>query len=475
MTAFLPLQESIDFPASPFDNSLASPLNTQMSMVKVINSGAFRVDLPSLVLGNQTNVNFPTHGLVSNVCLVMKLTNADAGSQTVNTIKAGQFLNEGWGFDAIDYVEYSYGTQSSLRVTGDQIRIWCLSQCESGQKQKRIMELAGPAYATANGIENPLGTEYVAMVNLPLPHSNVNSGRLIPYDLTLLSNKPATIRIRLKYGPEFISQPKFSTGTTPNPIIVASSLVEAYVAFEQGYLADGPSDSISSLVSVGGGRKYDYPFMYPQGFSSAEFLGKSEKNDRVTIQLNNFLPGSVQSIDMWLLMVKSGTVGTRGDIQLSDSWQNHAYYVPMSNVEILYGGQAIYRCDDNLQELLTLSNYPTAGTFSVSVPTPTDRANLAFTPNAKVSQYCHVQLSQFNEQFLNLIQTGVSLTNSTVTVRFNTPKLSTLTYETDIATTTQPTYILRCSYNMQCSLRSAEGRTDVLFVRPERIIQNIGM
>ena len=463
MTAYVPLAQSIDFPSQPFDNTLASVHNTHESVVKVLNSTTFTQNLQTKSFGAMSQVNLPVSNLISNVVLVMKLQNVGAGD---GLLAAGQYLPEGWGFDAIDYCEYTYGTSSTLRVSGDQMRIWCLSQCESGEKQKAILRLAGRSYNS-----DATTGEYLAMVNLPLPHSNVNSKKVIPYDLSLLSNKPSSIRIRFKYGPEWITQG--ITGTVPERAVAFN---EVYVAFEQSYLADGPSDSIQSLVAVGGGAKYDYPFMYPQYFESKQFQGKSDKASKVQLQLDNFLPGSVQSIDMWLERItSSGPVLANGSNSMSNSKQNKSWYVPMSNIEILYGGQSIYRSDDALQEMFTLSNYPTSGSFGVSVPVfSVNVATGKADESTRISQYSHVQLSQYNEQYLNLIQTGAMLNNSSVTLRFTTPELRDLSLALDgTPPGEQPIFRLHCNYNYQCSLRSAEGETSILFVRPEMIMANV--
>lgn len=462
MTAYVPLAQSIDFPTQPFDNTLASVSNTHESVVKVLNSTTFTTNLTTKAFGAMSQINLPVSNLISNVVLVMKLQNVGGAD---GLLAVGQYLPVGWGFDAIDYCEYTYGTSSTLRVSGNQMRIWSLSQCESGEKQSAMLRLAGRPYNS-----DATTGEYLAMVNLPLPHSNVNSKRIIPYDLSLLSNKPSSIRIRFKYGTEWISQG--STGTQP---VRAVAFNEVYVAFEQSYLADGPSDSIQSLVAVGGGAKYDYPFLYPQYFESKEFQGKSDKANKMQLQLDNFLPGSVQSIDMWLERITSdGPITETSNNLMSGSRQNKSWFVPMSNIEILYGGQSIYRSDDALQEIFTLSNYPTSGAFNVNVPPFAYAAGTGPADEVtRVSQYSHVQLSQYNEQFLNLIQTGAMLNNSSVTLRFTTPELRDLRLVDATPIAAQPIFKLHCNYNYQCSLRSAEGETSILFVRPEMQMANV--
>jgi len=466
MTAYVPLSASIDFPAQPFDNTLASVQNTHESVVKVLNSTTFTEALQSKSFGVMSNVNLPVSNLISNVVLVMKLQNVDDDAD--GSLRVGQFLPEGWGFDAIDYVEYTYGTSTTLRVRGDQMRIWCLSQCESGEKQKAVLRLAGRQYNS-----DVTQGEYIAMVNLPLPHSNVNSKRVIPYDLSLLSNKPSQIKIRFKYGPEFITQP-ITPGSGPAVPVRATSFSEVYVAFEQSYLADGPSDSIQSLVARGGGAKYDYPFLYPQSFVSENFQGSADKAKKVQLQLDNFLPGSVQSIDMWLERITNDGKDEDANNLMSNSKNNQSWYVPMSNIEILYGGQSIYRSDDALQEIFTLSNYPTSGAFNVDVvPYSNDTDNAPADVKPRISQYSHVQLSQYNEQFLNLIQTGAMLNNSSVTLRFTTPELRDLRLDDSTSVSAQPAFRLHCNYNYQCSLRSADGMTNILFTRPETLLPDV--
>lgn len=466
MTSLVPLQESVDFAVSPFDNALASALNTRMSLVPVMNSPTFRNDLPSKLLGSQSQVNLPTNNLLSNAILTCSFT----VDNTSSGLRAGSFLGEGWLFSAIDYVEYSFGTSSTLRVTGDALRIWNLSQCESGEKQKAAMRLAGQQYNTIiTGTEVlPAGYAIRGSVVLPLPCSNMNSGKLIPYDLTLLSNKPASVRIRFKYGPDVIT--RGTTGTVP---VIPTEFAEAYVSFQQEYLANGPSDSIQALVSRGGGRKYDYPFMYPQSYVSAPFEGNTEAI-KTSIELRNFLPGSVQSIDFWLERLTND--GEAPPTPLNGSANNPAWFSPISNLEILYGGQIIYRADSNVQELMSLCDYPMSGAFDVQVPAySATGAATSKIVYPKTSSWCHVQLSQFNEVFVQggLIQTGMMLNNSTVTVRFNTPNLVDLRIDPATPIVSDPSFRLHANYNYQCSLRSAEGETSILFVRPDRLIPSV--
>jgi len=473
MASYVPLQENIQFPTSQFDNTLCTPTNNKSSSVKVVNATTYRETIPNKNMGGSSQINMPVMNLLKNVILVLKLK---AGTDP-NDLKDGHFLPQSWGYDAIDYIEYNYGTNSPLRVVGEQMRVINLSQAESGEKKQQLLRLAGEEFN--GGVASPTSSAgfYYAYINLALPHSNANSGRQIPYDMGILNNV-ASIKVVFNQASNFITRNEGDAA-----VAFPTRFEDAYIAFQQQLLADGQSDSVKSLVSRAGGRKYDYPFMYSQYYVTEPFTGSSPDDPTpgqpIVRQLFNFVPGSVQSIDLWLERVSYGVDADNANgaqNEISKSKHNKAWYVPLGNVELLYGGQAVLRYDDDLQEVLTLSDYPTGGTFNVQVPPYLKGSQTGASDTVgKVSQICHLQLSQYNEQFINggLIQTGMQLNNSTVSVSFTTPSLRDIRIAADKAITEQCQYRLHCNYNYQCSLRASMGNLDMLFVKPERLIPDI--
>ena len=478
MTSYLPLTESIDYQSSPFDNAYQSPQNMRESVTRVVNSTCTKDSLQSRQFGSSTLVHLPQNRLLSNVVLVARLpANRVAGGTAFvpGGMPMNCFLPTGWLFDLIEWVEYSYSTSTTLRVPGKHILINNMAECESGEKRKSMLELAGSQYDgvgaantfTAGGTVNDI----VGMVNIPLPHSNMNSGKNIPFDASTVGTKPISIRIQFKQAIDFFTHPAVVEADVRAHIaLMGNSVKEAYVTTKTGYLADGPSDSIAGQVSRGGGAKYDYAFLYPGWYQSEEFTGIAEtEGNRVSLQLNGILPGSLQSMDIFV--ARESFDG--GATPLTGSKRNGLTFEQLSNVEITYGGQCIYRSDDNLNQLLSIVEYPVTGAFDANY-VRYNAASAAVAIDPRKANWLHVQLSQFNEQLMKLIQTGVSLNSNNVVITFNTPELNQLGVDQAAgAPATQPKMRLYANYNYQCSLRVADGDASILFMKPSRLLPSV--
>jgi hypothetical protein len=480
MTSYLPLAESIDFQTSPYDNAYQSDGNMRESVTRVVNSTCFKENLQSNALNGTSLVHLPQNRLLNNVILTCRLpANKDAaGDLIANRLPANIFLPEGWLFTAIDWIEYSYSTSTTLRIPGKHILINNLSECESGEKRKTVLRLAGPQYdgneTGGTFVSGGTQVDLVASVNIPLPHSNMNSGKCIPFDASVVGTKPISIRVQFKPPIEWMTHGEDIDSDVRTAIRdMNNNWTEAYISCKTGYLADGPSESIAGLVSRGGGSVYNYAFIYPGWYESELFSGTDEGN-RCVIQMNGVLPGSLQSIDVF---VQRETYGdATADFDLAINKHNENVFEELKNVEITYGGQCIYRADDHISQMLNIVEMPVDGGFDVNDVAPFGNGSrVAATLVPRKSYWLHVQLSQFNEQITNLIQTGVSLNSNNVVITFNTPKLSELTQGVAPfpAPDAQPKYKMYCNYNYQCSLRTADGETSILFLKPSRIMSSV--
>ena len=479
MTSFLPLVQSVPVAASVWENVYMEESNMRKARTPVINSQVVKTDFNSKSFQgrSQIQVELPLGPLLSHSMICLKIAKS--------AVPDGAYLRQGWGYRCIRNYEIRTGGQTNLRIYGRQLQLKAISDCETKEKRDAMLELGGSQYKGKNS--NVVGDFLTAYVHIYLPFSNLSAGRYLPYDSGIL-NKPMTLHFEFENARNVFSYTKGDAAAVEAAL--PTQFAENYFMVQTALMALGPGESIRPEVGPsaggrGGGSQYNYGWIYPSEFTSTEFTGRPKSGGSLaSVRLESFPNGSLQSIDLCLERMTLGLLPPLEDVRISDCPNNEIVYEDMSNIELRYGSQVIYRSDDESNKLMVLSEYTTANQFAVSFPNMSDQA---ITPGSEIAvnsgtaTWVHIQLSQYNEcngLFKNLVQDGVSALGSMMSIVFNTPEL----YELSNGATTgqpvslgetkgdnkipqiQPQYRLHATYNYQVSLNTWEGHTDQIFL-----------
>lgn len=461
MTSYLPLVQSVPIASSIWENVYSEESNTRHARTPVINSQVIKSDLNSKSFrgGAQIQVELPQGPLLTHAMLALKIAKADIPDKA--------YLRQGWGYKCIRNYEIRTGGQTNLRIYGRQLQTKALSDCETVEKRSRMLELGGKEYL---GVQADIPGDYLtAYVHIYLPFSNLSASKFLPYDSGIL-NKPISLLF------EFESAENVFTYSSTDAAVVKAALptefVSNYFMIQTALMALGPAESIRPDVGPNGDAQYNYGWMYPSAFVSSEFVGRAPSDGSVqVVRLEQFPNGSLQSMDLYLERM---TTGSDPDVRLKDCPNNEILYEDLSNIEVRYGGQVIYRSDDESNKLMSLSEYTTSNVVNINFPNlGTGAVGGTITTNTSTTTWVHVQLTQFNDQnglFKNLVQDGVSAVNNMMEVRFNTPEITELSNGTPggvplpEALTQQPIYRLHANYNYQVSMNTWKGFTDQMFL-----------
>lgn len=470
MTSYLPLVQSVPIASSVFENVYQETSNTRKSRTPVVNSQVVKDLFTSMsITGNsQTTVDLPQGPLLSHAMVALQFNAA-----TLNKIAASgkaAYLSPGWGYDCIDYVQLKTGGNTQLRIYGRQLKIKALEDCETKEKRDALLNLGGKEWTgTDVGKSN-----YFAYVHIYLPWSNISSSKYLPYDSGILT-KPVSLQF------QFNSNLKIFSFNQVDAMAIIPTLPtqfdQAYFMIQTSLMALGPAESIRPAVGPNGEAQYNYGWIYPAPFTSEQFTGVPQSaNMRKLIRLQDFQNGNIQSMTIYLERVSTGGVtGSTGpDTPFTNVAHNQTVYENLSNVEVKYGGQTIYRSDDLSNKLMALSEYTCTNDFGTSFPNMSNvtvDSSGGFTPNSRTASWILVNFVQFREQyFKNLVQDGPSLVNNMCTIEFNTPELEDLSNGAPGGRPNvqplgfQPQYVLRANYNMLASVNTWRGYTDIMFL-----------
>jgi hypothetical protein len=244
-------------------------------------------------------------------------------------------------------------------------------------------------------------------------------------------------------------------------------------------VVETPSESIRPMVGPNGDSQYNYAWLYPGPFLSDPFTGVPfSSNSRYLQRLDQFQNGNLQSMTIYLERLSLGTSGT--DIMFSACPNNEAMYEDMSNIEVKYAGQVVFRSDDKSNKLMNLSETWIENEVDFSFPNMSNVAITgAITSNPRKAKWLLVNFVQMRESyFKNLVQDGPSVVNNMMTIEFNTPELSdlingpvggggspvALPLATNGVPQVQPLYRLHCNYNYLGSVNTYKGFTDFMFL-----------
>lgn len=454
MTSLIPVAANVDVNGVPQDNIYAGTSNTMIAEFQALGAQSNKISLASKRLPSNQQINLQHGGLLGFTMMALKFKASD--------IAVGLELSAGWGYRCLDYVEFSLGDSTTLRMTGDHILQKVLSDCENKDKRQQVLSLGGDRVVGSAGPPVFPTIDQVAYVAIPLPFSNTGASRSLMFDSSIL-HRPVTLRVQFK-TPEQIFQR--ATGSAAFP----TEFSDCYVVSKTAIMTN-PTQSIRELVGMNGSASYSQPYMFPNSWNSSTAIGSSPKSGgqaRQSVRMDGFQNGSCLSIDLWLRLESVVVDTVLKQVGQADFPYPDNAYLKMRDISVLYGGQTLWQSDDEVDALMSLSEYSAGTSFGTTIRQNTDAGV------DHISRWYHVQLSlQQESYFTNLIQHGANLVNNTIEVRFHTPEISELKVPATTATPvlTSPTYRLYANVNYQASVRVAKGSAHLDFVPPVPLLQ----
>lgn len=303
---------------------------------------------------------------------------------------AGLALNRAWAYDAIDYIQWRYGSSSLYQKSGAQLLVEAIATAGSQSEANNLMTLAGNALTTPTDFEVP--DNLYAYAVLPLPHCGAQSGTECPNPFpTELLNAPIVITIALKRQQDLFK----SAIASP---VYPGAFKEAYLQVRQINAIDrGELWKISPSVS------YGFPTTF---FQQVNSVGLANTASDQEIVLTGFRSGSCKGIHCWM-------------VDETDTSNPFRFILPRDMV-LSYAGNVIHNYKGVSSSLLDTLFVDCPSYFNNVVITD---AGSTWTVAPEVSYWTHFPLSQRFEQLSAEYTetTGLGVANGLMNLRLKTP------------------------------------------------------
>jgi hypothetical protein len=333
--------------------------------------------------GGQSVITISPDAGLSHFILGLKLQEPASGAW------AGLALTRAWAYDAIDYVQWRYGSSSLYQKSGAQLLIEAIATAGSQSEANNLMTLAGNALSAPADF---VGDALFAYAVLPLPHCGSQSGVEAPNPFpTELLNAPVVITIALK------RQQDLFKSAIASPVYPAQ-FEEAYLQVRQVNALDrGELMKISPSVS------YAFPGTFFQQANSVSLANSASDQEVV---LTGFRSGSCKGVHCWM-------------VDEADTANPFRFILPRDMV-LSYAGNVIHNYKGVSSALLD--------TLFVDVPSYFNGVKLTdagttWTATDEVSYWTHFPMSQRFEQLSAQYTetTGLGIANGVMNLRLKTP------------------------------------------------------
>jgi hypothetical protein len=338
--------------------------------------------------GGQSVITISPDAGLSHVILGLQLPEA-SGALTYN----GLALAKAWAYNAIDYVQWRYGSSSLFQKSGQQMLIEAIATAGSQSEANSLMDLAGNALFTPADFA---GDKLFAYAVLPLPHCGAASGTEVPNPFpTELLNAPIVITIALKRMVDIFSVAPPLTPVLPDRFVKAYLQVRQINPIDRGMLMN-----ISPSVS------YAFPCTF---FQQANAVQLSNTSGPQEVVLTGFRAGSCKGVHIWV-------------VDTSDDTNVNAYVLPRDLV-LSYAGNVIHKYDGVSSQILDTLYTDVPSYFNNVVLTG---AGGLWTAVDTISSWVHFPLSQRYEQVsaTYTVTTGLAISNGVMNLQLTTPVAS---------------------------------------------------
>jgi phage terminase large subunit-like protein len=316
---------------------------------------------------------------------------------TAPTTTTNVALAAGWGYALMNRLSYRVGGSSQYFLSGAQVLQNALRLCPDGTSRDNIIQLGGPAIATAADWANSNNLTAYCWLSFPWSRpSAVSKPPPLPTDLLTQQ-----VQIQLENF-NITSIAAVNGGVTTGLSLSVGNFIVGQVQLQN------QGDALARRVDM-----TTHSLSYPVEFTQQEFginLGSAASGSSQQVSLTGFRSGEVKSIQMWLTVSNDAT----GVVNNTNKW-----YAPQEIV-MTYAGDQYARYDSQSSKLWNLINgrllpvaaasvNQTSGGALVNQPSVTQWAELPFAQS-----YCP-------DSAHSMYISGKEITNGIVQVTFNLP------------------------------------------------------
>jgi hypothetical protein len=342
--------------------------------------------------GGQSVITISPDANVGSFILGLELA-ASTGASGSGSYE-GLALAKGFLYEAIDYVQFRYGSSSLFQKTGQQLLIEAMMTASNPTEAEAIVNLAGNEL---KAVADFAGDKLFAYGVIPLPHASSQSGTEAPNGFpTELLSAPIVITIALKAPSDIL---KVGTGATDT--------AGAHPTWNDAYLQVrqfAPIDR-GQLMKMGDGA-YIYPTVFFQQANSVALANTSASQE---IVLTGFRSGSCKGVICWL-------------VDTSDSVNPNNWILPR-DVVLSYAGNVIHNMRGVSSQALQIYYDDIPSYLTNSILTPAAAGSIGFTSAQKTNSWVHLPFSQRFEQLSAEYTSvaGLSIANGVMNLSLRTP------------------------------------------------------
>jgi len=310
---------------------------------------------------------------------------------------AGLALNKAWLYEAIDYVQFRYGSSSLFQKSGQSLLIEAMMTASNPTEAQQIASLAGNELIAVSDFA---GDKLFAYGVIPLPHASAQSGVEAPNGFpTELLSAPIVITINLKAPSDILKVGTSATDTTG----AHPSWSDAYLQVRQFQ----PIDRGQLMTPADGA--YVYPTVFFQQVNSVQLANTASSQEVV---LTGFRSGSCKGVVCWL--------EDTSDLTNPNNW------VLPRDVVLSYAGNVIHNFKGVSSQALQIYYDDIPSYLTNSILTPAVAPAIGFTSASKTSSWIHLPFSQRFEQLSAEYTSvaGLSIANGVMNLSLRTPSAS---------------------------------------------------
>lgn len=394
--------------------------------IPAVQDTRFYQELPNKRQGSSTFIISPDQG-VQDVIVGFKLpAAADAPSGNYN----GLAVARGWAYRLINKISVRYGGSSQYFWTGSQVLVENLRECSNPNSRDLLFQLGGAEMIKPADFD---GDNLYAYVALNLPHSSPNGSLEKPNPLpTELLNQPIVITLELNAISSIFQAA--SPAVTGGNAVPPSELPEAWFQVRQVHAHDAGA----LMRPMGAGAGYSYPL---KSFYQNEIqVALQNTAGEQPVTLTGFRAGDVRSIFFWIE-------------DTSDTLNPYNWALPR-DVQLLYNGTVYQNYKGTSSQMWDLmgTDVPSMVLNSVISRTASNDPALAFSSEAKMTQWVNMPFSQIYEQLsgAHLMVRGKMIENAVVNLLLKTPEAKS-------------TYVLHVVYSYNALLFMSAGSSEYVF------------
>lgn len=383
-------------------------------------SGIYSQTLPSLPFGSTNYMLINNTNFIGKTVLYLELYPPTTAAGDPNdaadadsTLQTNTFIPPGWGYNAIDYIEWTVGSSNSpTRIDGHGIWSMVAAQCKSAEHRNELWRLGGEFLIPNIGDGQPQ-PRVRALVHLPLPWSRTCDGLPLPADMVA---NPVNLTIKFRDRDLVIG----GTG------VKKSRLHTAQLSIRQAEI--DRSKSLKVLAAADPSIVYSYPQCVPKFYQSVPIGGAPGSIATVSIQ-------NIENADMLgMAFMLVRTDDLQGPVL------NPMVSSELANLSVSLNGNFYYRCS-SLEDMFKLFNMdgPQEASYWINQRVLSS-PNSPYNVEEVKSYFTYVDFSRYRAACLpGDIPNVPRYSTQQFVVQFNVPPRRV----TDI---TDPTYILLYTY-----------------------------